>query len=242
MEQYLTNSPNHFSFNNDKRCKDFNYLIIGIINQIDLLSDNMGRRAEWSDEIKKWRDDYFIRNTSTMCNEHNKYSDYSLKPLFDFCEDNIFIQEKLEDIQISDKCESIITKMNEKKEELKQKRAHFERKIRFMNIPNIPCSHTILDNYIPPINCTHITKPELEPGADVANDDQLGSGESGDRLRIPLSSSFGDFTDDRQRSSTLRGDSETNSDSSSNSISLVSLPIFGVLVCSFLLYRVCLVI
>ncbi|SBT56809.1 PIR Superfamily Protein [Plasmodium ovale wallikeri] len=237
VEEYLTNSPRHFSFNNDKRCKDFNYLIIEIINKIHSLSDNIGRKAKWSNEIKKWRDDYFSRNPSLISDKNNKYWDLQLKDLYDLCEDYLFVQEKLEEIKISDKCESFITKMNEKKEVLNQKRTFFERKIRFMNIPNIPCSHTILDNHIPPINCTPITKPDLAPDADVANDDQLGSGESGDRLRIHLSSSFGGFNDDRQRSSTLREGNETNSDSSSNAISLVSLPIFGVLVCSFLLYR-----
>ncbi|SBT02461.1 PIR Superfamily Protein [Plasmodium ovale curtisi] len=237
VEFYLNNSPDHFSFNNDKRCKDFNYLITKIINLIHSLSDNMEKIAAWSDEIKNWRDDYFSRNPSLICDKNNKYGDLQLKDLYDLCEDNIFILEKLEDIKKSDKCESIISNLSERKNKLKSKEKILQRKIVHEQILDVQCSTEILKNAFPSFNCTPITRSATSSDSHAGNDNQLASETSVEMLKNHSSSSPGDITDEKERSNAFGGESKTSNSPSSNASGLISLSILGVLVLSFLLYR-----
>ncbi|SBT73238.1 PIR protein [Plasmodium ovale] len=237
VEIYLSDSSKRFSFSDAKHCKDFNYLINMITSKINSLPNPIYKRVLWSDEIKQWRVDYFSRNIHIKCEEGDKYNDHKLKDLYDFCDDSIFIKNKLSEIEKSDQCEDIKTNMLSRISKLKPKKAIFLRKIQHEQIPDIPCDPNILDSTFPSLTCTPIVKPVSPTIAFTESDNHVGTVESDDELRTQPLPSFGVSNDGRHESLAVTGESEPSSSSSSNTIGLVSLPIFGVLALSFVLYR-----
>ncbi|SBS95428.1 PIR protein [Plasmodium ovale] len=236
VEIYLLDSSNGFSLSDAKHCKDFNYLINMITSKINSLPNPIYKLVLWSDEIKQWRVGYFTRNIHLKCNEHDKYKDSRLKDLYDFCNDNIFIKNKLNEIEKSDKCEGIITNMLNRISKLKPKKEKFLRKYELTEISDVPCNPNILDSTFPYFTCISSSKPSSETGEHGTRSSHTDSGESTEIFLTQPPPSFGGSDIGRQESLAVEKD-ETNSDSSSNSIGLVSLPIFGVLALSFVLYR-----
>ncbi|SBT57316.1 PIR Superfamily Protein [Plasmodium ovale wallikeri] len=237
VEQHLADLSNRFSFGNAKNCKDFNYLISMITSKINSLPNPIYKRFIWSEQIKQWRADYFSRNIHLKCNEHDKYKDFRLKDLYDFCEDNMFINNMLSEIENSNQCNGIVANMLNRISKLKLKKDMFQRNIRHAGIPDVPCDPNILDSTFPSFTCTPIDKPVSPTIAFTESDNHVGTVESGNGLRTQSLASSIDSSDFRQKSLTVTGESELSSDSSSNTIGLVSLPIFGVLALSFVLYR-----
>ncbi|SBS93100.1 PIR protein [Plasmodium ovale] len=218
---------------NDKDCKDFNYIIEQIKQKIYSLVNGPGEQHMIKERIKQWRENYFRINTDLTCKENDIYIKPQLKNLYDFCEDNIFIKEKLTEIKQSDKCQIIIDDISKRKDELKPKKDMFFRQITSTKINDIQCNPTILDNQFPFFKCT----PRAEPNAIITNGEHVNSRESGEKLLPELHFTSGELPGGEQISPTIRGQTDANSNSSSNAIGIVSLPILGVLVSSFLLYR-----
>ncbi|SBS94522.1 PIR Superfamily Protein [Plasmodium ovale curtisi] len=237
VEIYLSDSSKRFSFSDVKHCKDFNYLINTTISKINSLSNSFWNKASWSNEIKQWRDGYFTRNIHFKCNEHDKYKDSRLKDLYDFCDDNIFIKNKLSEIEKSGQCEGIITNMLNRISKLKPEKEKFLGKIQHTEISDVPCDPNILDSTYPSFTCKPTPKFSSETGEHGTISSHTDSRESAEILLIEQLPSFGDTNDDRHESLAVTGEGEPSTDSSSNTIGLISLPIFGVLALSFILYR-----
>ncbi|SBT72856.1 hypothetical protein POWCR01_000062100, partial [Plasmodium ovale] len=237
VEIYLSDSSKRFSFSDVKHCKDFNYLIDTTISKINSLSNSLGKKSSWSYEIKQWRDNYFRSNTHLKCNEHDKYMDSRLKDLYDFCEDNIFIQEKHSEIEKSNQCDGIISNMSDRISKLKPKKEMFLRKIQRAEIPDVPCDPNILDSTFPSFTCTPSSKPSSETGQHGIRSSHTDRRESSKILLIEPLPSFGVSNDGRHESLAVTEEGKPSNDSSSDTIGLVSLPIFGVLALSFVLYR-----
>ncbi|SBT74215.1 hypothetical protein, conserved [Plasmodium ovale] len=244
VDEFITNiglylKKPHFNelITNDKGCHDFNYLIEQIIQKIISLFDNPGKHMPLTEKIKNLKDEFFSSNTDLTCKKNYIYVNHKLKPLYDFCEDEIFIKNNLSEIEKSDQCEQIISDMSIRKIDLKRHQTTLQRKISRTRIRDIPCDPTILDNTFPFFNCTPIKRPAPESGVDIESSSNFGGAESRERLINKSTFSFGDLPNRDQRSLTVRGKSDANNDSSSNAIGLVSLPIFGVLALSLFLYK-----
>ncbi|SBS90329.1 PIR protein [Plasmodium ovale] len=237
MGQYLTDSSKTSSFSYNKRCKDIDHLLNRIKDKLYSLTDNITKEFNWTNEIKFWRDDYFKRDIYLKCKEHDKYLEPELKGLYDFCEDDIFIKSKQNDIEMSFQCEKIIANMSTRKEKLKPNREMFKRKYQLTPIPDIPCNPEILESILLSYKCKFSDKRTLERGtirSNVNNDDSVSLSRT---PRAQSSTSYGDLPDEKQGLPAMPGEAELSSNSSSNTIALVSLPILGILVGSFLLYR-----
>ncbi|SBT55886.1 PIR Superfamily Protein [Plasmodium ovale wallikeri] len=230
MEKYSINSSKDSSFNYDKRCKDFNYLIKVIISKINSLSDDVVKRADWFDKIRELRNNFFSSNPSLNCDENKNYEKTDIKILDNFCEDSQFIKQKISEIQNSNKCQNIINNMFTRKAELiniyqKERRKHV------YSVISNNCSTDIIDEIYPTINCTSITEHSLmtneggEPGNHV-NSEALGE-TSRDGSSSP--------TDGLPHGGEVLTMPEENGEN--NNLGLVSLPIFGVLALSFLIYK-----
>ncbi|SBT02950.1 PIR Superfamily Protein [Plasmodium ovale curtisi] len=236
VEQYLTDSSKDSSFDHDKRCKHFNYLINTTISKINSLSDNFGKTAYWSQKIKDWRDGYYSSNSNFKCKNFNKYFDSNEKNLDTFCEDSSFINNKLTNIQNSVHCKKIVNAMSTRKNDLIRVRVQDSRGGRVTKI-NDECSTQFLDTIFTSFTCNSSIERPMTPDVFVSSA-QHGDGQApSEGLMIQPQPSFGSLVDESHGSITMPGESESSSDSSSNAIGLVSLPILGVLVCSFLLYR-----
>ncbi|SBS90597.1 PIR Superfamily Protein [Plasmodium ovale curtisi] len=230
MEQYSTNSSKDSSFNYDKRCKDFNYLIIVIISKMNSLSDNIGKKADWTDEIRKLRDNFFSSNPSLNCEENKKYKSNDIKILDNFCEDSQFIKQKIGEIQNSNKCQNIINNISTRKAQLINIYQTEHRKGVYSVINN-NCRTDIIDRIYPAINCTSITKHSLMTNEGSEQGNHVNSEALGEKSRDVSSSSTGGLPHG--------GEVLTMSEESgeNNTLGLVSLPIFGVLALSFFIYK-----
>ncbi|SBT73933.1 PIR protein [Plasmodium ovale] len=237
IEIYLTKPSMKELIKNDKGCKDFNYLIEQIRQIIISLFNNLGQQILLLDKIKNWHDNYPQNNNWYKCKNNNKYHRHDLKTLYDFCEDKIFIDKRINDIIKSEQCNSIFADVSSRKNVLKQKKAILQRNLPSTKIHDISCSADIIYNTFPSFTCTPIAKPVSQTSALIKSDNHVGMVESGDGLKAQSSASSRDLSDFIQESFAVTGERESSSDSSSNNIGLVSLPIFGVLALSFVLYR-----
>ncbi|SBT83813.1 PIR protein [Plasmodium ovale] len=236
VEQYLTDSSKDSSFDHDKRCKHFNYLINTTISKITSLFDDLQKKADWSKKIKDWRDRYYGSNSKFTCDNFNNYVSNNEKSLGTFCEDSFFINNKITDIKKSVYCQKIVNTISSRKGNLESLRARDERKGIFTKI-NDECSTQFLDTIFTSFTCNSSAERLMAPVVLISSA-QHGDGQtSSEGLMIQPPPSFGSLVDESNGSITIPGESESSSDSSSNAIGLVSLPILGVLVCSFLLYR-----
>ncbi|SBT83596.1 PIR protein [Plasmodium ovale] len=236
VEQYLTESSKDSAFDHDKRCKHFNYLINTTISKINSLSNDFEKKADWSQKIKDWRDRYYCSDSNLKCNEFNKYGGTDEKNLGTFCEDSSFINNKLTNIQNSVHCQKIVNVMSTRKDDLIRVRVQNSRGGRFTKI-NDECSTQFLDTIFTTFTCnSNVERPLTSDELDSSAQHGVGKGSS-EGLVSQTQPSFGSLIDGSHGSITMPGESESSSDSSSNAIGLVSLPILGVLVCSFLLYR-----
>ncbi|SBT01921.1 PIR Superfamily Protein [Plasmodium ovale curtisi] len=182
----LENSSKDSSFDHDKRCRHFKYLINTIISKITLLSDNI---------------------------------------------------EKLRDIQNSNNGQSILNNISNRKGGLAIILQEETRKGGDYTIIDNKCGINKLDSIFPSIICNSRVEPASETYAHTPSSNNFGTGESNDDLVTQLKSSLEVLPYGRQISPAIPGGSETNNDSSSNIIVLVSLPILGVLALSFLIYK-----
>lgn len=238
IEKYLINQSAQGLIQKNKGCKDFNYIIEKIKQKIHSLFNNITDIYKWTQEIKNWRSNYFRSNTDLKCNENDKYIKPVLKDLYDFCEDKIFIEENLRDIESSLECQSIYADLSERKVQLKKNQSIIERHIERKHIPDISCSTEILNSTFPSINCSVIYKHAPVGGAHISNANHNGIEESKERLVNQSMHTLHELSNREQGLYTVQRKNETNSDSPSNSIGFVSFPILGTLVLSFLLYRV----
>ncbi|SBT51020.1 PIR Superfamily Protein [Plasmodium ovale wallikeri] len=198
--QYLTDSSKTSSFSYNKRCKDIDHLLNRIKDKLYSLTDELTKQFKWTDEIKFWGDDYFKHDIYLKCKEHDKYMDPELKGLYDFCEDEIFIKSKQNDIERSFQCEKIIANMSARKEKLKPNREMFKRKFQLTPIPDIPCNPEILERTLPSYKCKFSDKRTLE-GDTLSSDVNNDHSESLSRAsRAQSPTSYGDLPDEKQGS------------------------------------------
>ncbi|SBT58683.1 PIR Superfamily Protein [Plasmodium ovale wallikeri] len=237
VEQYLKDSSRDTSLDYDKRCKHFNYLINITISKITSLSHGIVKTNEWSHKIKDWRSKLYTSNPNLMCKEINTYTKNNKKILGTFCEDSDYIKKKISDIQRSKQCQNILKNISTRKELLTTIFEDEKGKARKYTEINEACSIKNLNTIFPSITCSSSIEPASETDAHTASDNDVDTGESSDRLRTQSSASSRDLSNFRRESFTVTGESESSSDSSSDAIGLVSLPIFGVLALSFVLYR-----
>ncbi|SBS99219.1 PIR protein [Plasmodium ovale] len=235
VEMYLMKLSENPSFDHDKRCKHFNYLINVTISKISSLSDNMFKTSDWSNKIKEWRKKLFSSNPSLKCNISNIY-DSKKKILSTFCEDSDFIKSKLNDIQNSIHCNSILNNMSTRKDELISVHKRYMRGNGFIIIDN-NCSTQYLDTIFTSFTCNysvdHVSESDsFSPSGKHGGGEKLGKV----LMTQPLPSS-GSLDNERKGPIKALGESETHNSSSSNYIGLVSLPILGISVLSFLLYK-----
>ncbi|SBT54781.1 PIR Superfamily Protein [Plasmodium ovale wallikeri] len=236
VEQYLTDSSKDSSFDHDKRCKHFNYLIITTISKITSLSDDFQKKADWSKKIKDWRDRYYGSNSKFTCDNFNNYVSNNEKSLGTFCEDSFFINNKIPDIKKSVYCQKIVNTISARKGNLESLRARDEIKGIFTKINDI-CSTQFLDTIFTTFTCnSNVERPLTSDELDSSAQHGIGE-ESSEGLVSQTQPYFGSLVDGSHGSITMPGENESSNDSSSNAIGLVSLPILGVSVCSFLLYR-----
>ncbi|SBT54986.1 PIR Superfamily Protein [Plasmodium ovale wallikeri] len=236
VEQYLTDSSKDSSFDHDKRCRHFNYLINTTISKITSLSDDIGKQSIWSQKIKESRNKIFHHNIWLNCNESKKYTK-NMNILGKFCEDSDFVKEKLRDIQNSNNCQSILNNITTRRGELAIILQEETRKGADYTIIDNKCGINKLDSIFPSITCNSLVEPTSETYAHIQSYNNFGTGKSNDALEIQLKSSLEVLPDGRQGSPAIPGGSETKNDSSSNAMVLVSLPIIGVLALSFFIYK-----
>ncbi|SBS89333.1 PIR Superfamily Protein [Plasmodium ovale curtisi] len=214
MEQYLTDSSKDSSFDHDKRCKHFNYLINTKISKITSLSDDLQKKADWSKKIKDWRDRYYGSNSNFKCKNFNKYFDSNEKNLDTFCEDSFFINNKITDIKKSVYCQKIVNTISARKGNLESLRARDEIKGIFTKI-NDECSTQFLDTIFTSFTCNSSAKRLVAPDVLISSAEHGDGQASSEGLMIQPQPSFGSLVDGSHGS--------------------ITMP--GVLVCSFLLYR-----
>ncbi|SBS93895.1 PIR Superfamily Protein [Plasmodium ovale curtisi] len=230
IEEYLINSSDDIS-TNDKRCRDFNYYIKDIINKIDSLSDDMWKKSMWSKKIKEFTYNHFSSIQGFTCKESNIYRPTNVKNFFDFCEDNDFIQTHINEVKKSKECQSIIDHMSDRKNTLIGIKNIIQRKIYLFQMTNT-CTPSIIDSIYPTFECTSYAKQGLELNDNGSHgnhsDGHTLGGISTDESITP----FGEVTHDRQESS-----SHSEGNDSNYAIGLVSLPVIGISVFAFLLYK-----
>ncbi|SBS89167.1 PIR Superfamily Protein [Plasmodium ovale curtisi] len=217
IEIYLTKSSMKELIKNDKGCKAFNYLIEQIRQIILSLFNDPGQQILLLDKIKNWHDNY---------PQNNNWYKYK-----------IFIDIRINYIIKRKHCNSIFADVSARKNVLIQKKAMLQINLPSTDITDISCSADIVYSTFPSFACTPISKPVSQTIALTESDNHVGTVESGDGLRTQSLYTSRDLSDFRQKPLTVTEESEPSSDSSSNTIGLVSLPIFGVLALSFVLYR-----
>ncbi|SBS98969.1 PIR Superfamily Protein [Plasmodium ovale curtisi] len=230
IEEYLMKSSHEFSTNN-KRCKDLNYFIKYILNKIDSLSDNMLKRSMWSKQIKKFTYNNFSSVPGFTCKENNIYSPPNVKNFFDFCEDNDYIQAHINEVGKSKECQSIIDHMSAKKNTLIGMKDTIERRSHLYPMTNT-CTPSIIDSVYPTFECTSYAKQGLE----LNDNGSHGNHSDGHTVEgISTAESITpskEVSHDRQESS-----SHSEGNDSNYAIGLVSLPVIGISVFAFLLYK-----
>ncbi|SBT56514.1 PIR Superfamily Protein [Plasmodium ovale wallikeri] len=235
MEKYLMQSDREFLRNQDKRCRDFQYLIFDITQIIlKLKAGNFGKRHKWKEDIVHFRDS-IITTFPFLCNKISIIHKYNMKNLDDFCEDSAFIEENLSDIQNSVHCESIVKNMSTRKNNLMILRTQDQRKNIFTTI-NDKCSTHNLDTIYTSIDCISRDKSESEHGAATERINHVDNGEASERL-MTQTRSFEQLKNGGTELLTIPTESETYNSSSSNTVGLVSLPILGISALSILLYK-----
>ncbi|SBT02626.1 PIR Superfamily Protein [Plasmodium ovale curtisi] len=200
VEQYLTDSYNNSSFNNEKRCKDFNSLITNTLSKLGSLSDN----------------------PDSMCDEYKTHSGSDIKFLDNFCEDSEFIKQNMNKIKKKEECESIYDNVFSRKNKLIAMHTKEMRGGRSLEIDS-NCNTKNLESIFPSINCNSINENESRPDA-VHN--------AADTLQMRYGSAY-----PNERSSNDGALSYAAESGKNNIIALVSLPVLGILVSSFLFYR-----
>ncbi|KMZ96152.1 hypothetical protein PVNG_05798, partial [Plasmodium vivax North Korean] len=159
VKTYSTDSSVHFTLNHDKRCKNFNYLLNVIINKLNSLSDNIGKRSEWSDIIRKSNEIFFPSNKNLSCKHVYAYGNSDYKDLDTFCEDSDFIMKKVVEIRNSVNCQNIAKNMSNRKDNLVRVRDNGMRGGRILKIDN-NCNTRILDEILPSITCnSNVDRP-----------------------------------------------------------------------------------
>ncbi|SBT56897.1 PIR Superfamily Protein [Plasmodium ovale wallikeri] len=178
IEEYLRKQSLNELIKNDKGCKDFNNITQNIKDKISSLIKDNGIQFFLINKINSWRDNYISLNIDLKCDKQNNYWYRELKHFYDFCEDKIFIETKISDIQKSEECDSIIQNINQRRDALKKNQPIFQRKIGFRSIDNMPCSHTILDNTFSFITCMPSSQLVSERGPHSASHKPVHGGET----------------------------------------------------------------
>ncbi|KMZ81712.1 hypothetical protein PVIIG_05544 [Plasmodium vivax India VII] len=243
LEAYSIDSSEDSSVNHYRRCKHFNYLINVTISKLNSLSDDMIKKLEWSNKIKKYRDQFFHSNNKILiCNENNKYIDEDYKILGTFCEDSAFIKRRMNDIQSSVYCSNIANNMSSRKDILINVPGNkFTRGGRIINIDN-ECSIQLLDTIFHPITCNSSVESPSHVEEPVLSDNHVDDEQSEEKLVRQHAHGVSSSTDDNHGLVTTSEEIEPSDGQSSNTLNTVGLPIFGVLGCSFLFYKVRLMI
>ncbi|SBT56992.1 PIR Superfamily Protein [Plasmodium ovale wallikeri] len=178
IDNYLRNQSVSELIKNDKCCKDFNNITQNIKDKISSLVKDKGTQFFLLDKVNKWRDNFFSLHPDLKCDKQNNYWYRELNDFYDYCEDNIFIEAKIGDIQKSEECDSIIQNINQRRDALKKNQPIFQRKIGFRSIDNMPCSHTILDNTFSFITCMPSSQLVSERGPHSASHKPVHGGET----------------------------------------------------------------
>ncbi|SBT56057.1 PIR Superfamily Protein [Plasmodium ovale wallikeri] len=220
--QYLTDSYNNSSFNHEKRCKYFNFLITNTISKLGSLSDDFMKTAERRQNIREWKNSYFTANPKFMCNEEKQYGSHDIKTLDNFCEDSEFIKKNINKIKKKEDCENINNNMSSRKAKLSHIHEKNTRRGRSLEIDS-NCNTKNLESIFTPINCNSINENESRPDSVhyAADNLQMRHGSAYPNERSPHSEAL-----------PTTGESGKN-----NTIALASLPVLGILVISFLFYR-----
>lgn len=238
VNKYSTDSSEKLSINNEKRCKHFNYIINTIINKVNSISSNLEKRGEWSNKIKESRKKILLSNNKILiCNENNKYIDEDYKILGTFCEDSAFIKGRINEIQNSVHCQNIVNNMSTRKNiviNVRDQRGM--RAGRILEIDNA-CSIQFLDKIFPSIICNTSDEPTSKADKHAPISNYVSSVESSEELMTLQVPGDVGLTTDRQELVTTSGQSEHSDGHSSNTFNLVTLPIIGVLGCSFIFYK-----
>ncbi|SBS89834.1 PIR Superfamily Protein [Plasmodium ovale curtisi] len=194
VEQYLTDSSKDSSFDHNKRCRHFNYLINKTISKINSLSDNFRKTAYWSKKIKDWRNGYYASNSNLKCNKFNKYYGSDEKNLGTFCEDSSFINNKLTNIQNSVHCQKIVSVMSTRKNDLINVLVQDSRGGRVTKINN-ECSTQFLDTIFTTFTCnSNVGRPFTSDELDSSAQHGVGEGSS-EGLVSQTQLSFGSLAD-----------------------------------------------
>ncbi|VUZ99675.1 PIR protein [Plasmodium vivax] len=238
LEAYSIDSSEDSSPNQDKRCKHFNYLLNFIINKLNSLSRNPLKILEWSEKIRESRKKILLSNNNNLnCNENNRYSGEDDKLLGTFCEDSAFIRGRMNEIENSVYCSNIANNMISRKNILINVRDKKDMRAGRILKFDDKCSIHFLDDIHPSITCNSSVHRQSQVEAPSLNDKLEDSGQSDEQLKmLPLPAS-GDLTTDIEGLVTTSAESEPIDGQSSNTLNTVGLPIFGVLGCSFLLYK-----
>lgn len=230
------NFSEKFSLNSDKRCRDICYLAYDTIQKIYSLRDSILETHHWKEKIQDFRDKYLISNSNFICNNIFKYYKAEKKILDDFCEDSKYIREKNNKIQNSIHCESINENMSNRKKQLMDIFLKEKRK-EIYTLVNNECSIQKLDTIFSPISCVPNEKSLLAlntAGRGISIDRSPAQEEpSGSPLLLPS----GSLESEGQDSLVVPTEEGIN-----NAIGLSSLPILGIFVSSFLLYKVNLIL
>ncbi|SBT57176.1 PIR Superfamily Protein [Plasmodium ovale wallikeri] len=232
MEQYLA-EPNWGRLpNRDKRCRDFYYITNDIKQKILMINGkDYGKKHNWKNEIEHFSNNYFFPTPSYKCEKISLIYDNNMKMLDDFCEDSAFIKGKLDDIQNSVFCQIIFNEMFTRKGNVIKIQEYDERKQIYTEVYST-CSTKNLDIIYQVIDCNSTSEYESKTNDVGEADTHVVSQELGGAQRDALLSPIRELLDDGEESLIMTGDSGEN-----NTIGLVSLPIFGVLALSFLLYK-----
>ncbi|SBT84633.1 PIR protein [Plasmodium ovale] len=231
IETYLLNPYKDFSLNDDKCCRYFYYLSHDIMQKLFLLSSDIWKINEWKQEIQNFRDKYFRTDSNFKCNKTYRYNNKEGKILDDFCVDSNFIKDKIDEIQKSDKCESIIHNMSSRKNELAEIFEREQKKERYTKF-NATCSVEYFESIYPSISCIPTDKHLLAPGS-VREPVHHADGET--LQGTPVDQSLfppGEMRHQIHESLIRQGENGEN-----KVIGLVSLPVIGIVVISFLMYK-----
>ncbi|SBS91535.1 PIR Superfamily Protein [Plasmodium ovale curtisi] len=228
MQEYLMKQNVEFLHNTDKRCFDIRYLTNDIREKILKLkgAEIFGYTFTWKEEIVNFIDD-LIPRTPFKCQKISNFINFNKKILYDFCEDTKYIQDNISNIQNSVYCKSIFNDMSTRKVKLTEIRALDERKGIFTIIDN-ECSTKNLDHIFPSIDCISTAKHIQESEGEKDRLNRAGSRESGEILTAQSRTPNGEISH-KEEAVTVPGENGEN-----NAIGLVSLPILGILVFSFL--------
>ncbi|VUZ99897.1 PIR protein [Plasmodium vivax] len=236
VKTYSTDSSVDSSLNHVKRCKNFNYLLNVIINKLNSLSDNFVKRLEWSDIIRKSNEIFFPSNNNLSCKHVYAYGKSDYKDLDTFCEDSDFIMKKVVEIRNSVNCQNIAKNMSNRKDNLVRVRDKGMRGGMILKIDE-ECSIQFLDKIFPSITCNSSVKDSSQSDAFSPSVNHVDGDEASQELMTQQEPDHGNFTANREELVTTSGEIETKYSTSSNTLNTVGLPIFGVLGCSFLLYK-----